>query len=86
MHSTVSPLRNRGWILAAAALSIAGLACSTVTGGPGPTPTLTVLAAATQPPATQESATLESATDVPETTEPGQATPEVVDATAAPHA
>ena len=84
MHSTVSPLRNRGWILAAAALSIAGLACSTVTGGPGPTPTLTVLAAATEPPATQESATQESATDVPETTEPGQATPEVVDATAAP--
>ncbi len=92
MNLNVSPLPTRSWVFAAAALSIASLACSTVTGGLAATPTPADVAtaepatpgSATQESATQMSATLESVTEAPATEGPDQATPGVIEATAAP--
>lgn len=78
MNWNTSALRTRGWIVAATALSIASLACSTIAGGQSATPTLS----ATLP--TEAPATREAATEAPATTAPDLDPTEIADATAVP--
>lgn len=71
-------------MVVATALSIASLACSTITGGPALTPTVEIVDVVTETPATLEPATQESLTEEPATTVPDPATQEVVAPTTVP--